>query len=276
MKIGNREFDTANNVYLMGILNVTPDSFSDGGRFNHIDAAMFHAEQMILAGTDILDIGGESTRPGYTPISVSEEINRVLPVLEKLKTNFDIPLSLDSYKSEVVQAAGQYIDMVNDIWGFRYDKTHRMAEVTAKLNIPCCLMHNRKEHYYKDFWSDFMKDMREILDIAQSAGIKQDNIILDGGVGFQKTYEENLMVLNRTKDLCALGCPVMIAASNKSVVGLSIDKPVADRIFGTVATSVVGVMKGASFLRVHDIAANLDAIKMTKSIMEEAKWIPSI
>ncbi len=271
MRIGNKEFDTKNNTYIMGILNVTPDSFSDGGKYNSIDNAMFQAENMIKAGADILDIGGESTRPGYTQISEEEEISRVMPVLEKLKNNFDVPLSLDSYKSNVILAAGEYIDLVNDIWGLRYG--NNMAEVIAKLGLPCCLMHNRKQPDYKDFWTDYISDIKEIFDIAHKAGIKDEQIILDGGVGFQKTYEQNLMVLNRTEELCKFGCPVMIAASKKSVAGLSIDKPIDQRAYATVAITAVGVLKGASFVRVHDVDANMDAIKMTRSIMEEHKWI---
>lgn len=271
MRIGNKEFDTKNNTYIMGILNVTPDSFSDGGKYNSIDNAMFQAENMIKAGADILDIGGESTRPGYTQISEEEEISRVMSVLEKLKNNFDVPLSLDSYKSNVILAAGEYIDLVNDIWGLRYG--NNMAEVIAKLGLPCCLMHNRKQPDYKDFWTDYISDIKEIFDIAHKAGIKDEQIILDGGVGFQKTYEQNLMVLNRTEELCKFGCPVMIAASKKSVAGLSIDKPIDQRAYATVAITAVGVLKGASFVRVHDVDANMDAIKMTRSIMEEHKWI---
>lgn len=270
MRIGNKEFDTKNNTYIMGILNVTPDSFSDGGKYNNLDNALYQAEKMIKAGADILDIGGESTRPGYTQITEEEEIARVMPILEKLKNNFDVPLSLDSYKSNVILAAKDYIDLVNDIWGLRYG--NNMADVIADLNLPCCLMHNRKEPDYTDFWTDYISDIKEIFDIAHKAGIKDEQIILDGGVGFQKTYEQNLMVLNRTEQLCEFGCPVMIAASKKSVIGLSIDKPINERLSGTLAITAVGVLKGAAFVRVHDVDENMDVIKMTRSIMEERKW----
>lgn len=273
MKIGNKNFDTKNNIYIMGILNITPDSFSDGGKFTHLDHALFHAETMIGEGVDILDIGGESTRPGYTQISVAEEIERVAPIIEKIKNNFDIPISLDSYKSEVVKANLSYIDMVNDIWGLKYD--NQMAKTIAQANLPCCLMHNRLSNEYINFWDDFITDMKGSLVLAKDAGIPSENIILDGGVGFQKTYEQNLSVIKNTDLLCTLGFPVMIATSKKSVIGLTLDKPTDERLYGTIATTVIGAMKGASFMRVHDVGANRDAIKMTKSILEEAKWIQS-
>jgi dihydropteroate synthase len=271
MIINGKEFDTKNNVYIMGILNVTPDSFSDGGNFNTIDKALFHAEEMIKQGADIIDIGGESTRPNHTKISDEEEIERVYPILSALKQRFDVPLSLDSYKSEVIKENLCHIDMVNDIWGLKYDKN--MADVVAKANIPYCLMHNRNNQNYKNFFEDLIFDIKESLAIAQKAGIKNENIILDGGVGFAKSYEENLQVINQTDELCSLGYPVMVATSRKSVIGLTLDKEVTQRVIGTVATTVVGIIKGASFVRVHDITENCDAIKMTKSIMEEKKWI---
>jgi dihydropteroate synthase len=271
MIIGNKNFDTKNNVYIMGILNVTPDSFSDGGNFNSIDKALFHTEEMIKQGADIIDVGGESTRPNHTKISDQEEIERVYPILSAIKKRFDVPLSLDSYKSNVIKENLCHIDLVNDIWGLKYDD--KMAEVVANANIPYCLMHNRDNQNYNSFFEDFINDIKESLDIAQKAGIKKENIILDGGVGFAKSYEQNLQVINRTDKLCSLGYPVMVATSRKSVIGLTLDKEVTDRVTGTVATSVIGVMKGASFVRVHDITENCDAIKMTKSIMEEHKWM---
>lgn len=273
MKIGNKIFDTKNNIYIMGILNITPDSFSDGGKFTHQDDALFHVETMIAEGVDILDIGGESTRPGHAQISAAEEIERVAPIIEKIKINFDIPISLDSYKSEVVKENLSHIDMVNDIWGLKYDD--RMAKIIAEANLPCCLMHNRLSNEYTNFWDDFITDMKGSLSLAMDAGIPSENIILDGGVGFQKTYEQNLSVINNTDLLCKLGFPVMIATSKKSVIGLTLDKSTDERLYGTIATTVIGAMKGASFIRVHDVGANRDAIKMTKSIMEGEKWIQS-
>lgn len=270
MRIGNKDFDTKNNVYIMGILNVTPDSFSDGGKFNNMDKALFHVEEMIKAGADIIDVGGESTRPGYTKISDQEEIDRVVPILEAIRSRFDTCLSLDTYKSGVVKGAGHTIDLVNDIWGFKYDPN--MAKTVKDLDLACCLMHNRKEHDYVDFWSDLLDDLKGSVKLALDAGIEKDRIMLDGGVGFQKTYEENLMVINRTEDLCKLGYPLLMATSKKSVIGLTIDKPVTERTIATLATTVIGIQKGASFVRVHDIEENADIIKMTKAILSEQKW----
>lgn len=270
MIIRGKDFDVKNNVYIMGILNVTPDSFSDGGNFNSIDKALFHTEEMIAQGADIIDVGGESTRPGYSKISDQEEIERVAPILSAIRQRFDVPVSLDSYKSNVIKANLGQIDMINDIWGLKYDS--EMANVVSKSELPYCLMHNRKNSEYNNFFDDFIADIKESLEIAENAGIKKDNIILDGGVGFAKSYEQNLQVINRTDELCKLSFPVMVATSKKSVIGLTLDNQLSERTIGTVATTVIGVMKGASFVRVHDISENCDAVKMTKSVLEERKW----
>ena len=186
MIIGNKEF--GNHTYVMGILNVTPDSFSDGGKFNNIDSALKHTEQLINDGADIIDVGGESTRPNYTKISDEEEIERVVPVIEKIKADFDVPVSIDTYKSKVAEAAvGAGADLVNDIWGLKYDKN--MAEVIAKSGAACCLMHNRERAEYNSFVEDVLDDLRETIAIAKKAGIADDKIILDPGVGFAKSYE---------------------------------------------------------------------------------------
>lgn len=271
MIIGGKNFDTNNNVYIMGILNITPDSFSDGGKFNSLDKAIYRVENMIKQGADIIDVGGESTRPNHTKISIEEEIERVSPIIEKIKANFDIPVSLDSYKSSVIEANIHHIDLINDIWGLKYDD--KMARLISDSKLPCCLMHNRFENNYNIFFEDFISDMKETLKIAEKAGIDKDKIILDAGVGFQKNHTQNLEVMNKTEALCDLGFPVMIATSRKSIMGYVLDKTVDNRLYGTLATTVIGVMKGASFVRVHDIEENSDVIKMTKSILEESKWI---
>ena len=208
----------------MGILNVTPDSFSDGGRWNHMDDALFHAQRMIEEGADILDIGGESTRPGYTRISDEEEISRVAPVIEALKNRFDIPISVDTYKSEVAKAAILAgADLINDIWGLKADK--KMAEVIAKAKLPSCLMHNRETMDYNNFLEDVVSDLQETLNIAKKAGISKDTIILDPGVGFAKNYEQNLAITNHLEVLDTLGCPVLLGTSRKSMIGLTLDLP---------------------------------------------------
>lgn len=265
MKIGNREFDTANRTYCMGILNVTPDSFSDGGKYNALDAALKHAEQMIKEGASIIDIGGESTRPGYTLVSETEEIERITPIIEAIKTRFDIPISLDTYKSKVAAAgirAGA--DLINDIWGLKYDTD--MAKVIADSHIPCCLMHNRKETVYRDFLQDVAADMAETIHIATQAGIPNDHIILDPGIGFAKTYEQNLQMIHHVDALHMFGYPILLGTSRKSVIGLTLDLPVEERLEGTIVTTVLAVLKGCAFVRVHDVKENMRAIRMAEAI----------
>ena len=266
MIIGNKEFNIENKTYIMGILNVTPDSFSDGGRFNSLDAALFHAEEMIREGADIIDIGGESTRPGHTVISDEEEIQRVVPVIEKVTAEFDIPVSIDTYKSRVAEAALKAgAHMVNDIWGLKKDPA--MAKVIASYEAACCLMHNRENAEYSEFMTDMIKDLGESVKIAENAGISKNRIILDPGIGFAKSYEQNLEAINNVDMLHQLGLPVLLAASRKSVIGLTLDLPKDQRLEGTLATTVLGVMKGCSFVRVHDIEANRRVIRMTEAIL---------
>ena len=264
MKIGNREFQTKGHTYVMGILNVTPDSFSDGGKWNDRDRALKHVEEMIAEGMDIVDIGGESTRPwGYTLLSDEEEIARVVPMIESVKANFDIPISLDTYKSGVAEAgilAGA--DLINDIWGLKYD--NRMAEVIAKSGLPCCLMHNRKEADYRDFMQDVAADLADTIHLAEAAGIADEKIILDPGVGFGKTYENNLEIINCLEELNILGC------SRKSVIGLTLDLPVTERVEGTLVTTMFGVQKGCMFVRVHDVKENVRTIKMCEAILNSS------
>lgn len=268
MIIGNKEFDTKNNTYIMGILNVTPDSFSDGGRYNTLDAALFHARQMVEEGADILDIGGESTRPGHIQITDAEEIERVVPIIERLKGEFDIPLSIDTYKSAVAEAAlSAGADLVNDIWGLKYDE--KMASVIAKSGAACCLMHNREKAEYDDFTADFLEDMRQCVEIADRAGIRRDKIILDPGVGFGKTYEMNLEIIDRLEILHELDLPILLGTSRKSVIGLTLDLPADQREEGTLVTTVYAVQKGCAFVRVHDVEKNKRAIRMTQALVRE-------
>lgn len=266
MIIGNKNFDLDKNVYLMGILNVTPDSFSDGGKWNDLEAAKEHTADMISQGADIIDIGGESTRPGYTLLSDEEEISRVVPAIRMVKEHFDIPVSVDTYKSAVAQAAIEAgADMVNDIWGLKYDA--QMAKVIAEAEIPCCLMHNRNEADYSNFMEEFLEDLKATLKIAEDAGIKKEQIILDPGVGFGKTYEQNLEVIRRLEEMQALGYPVLLGTSRKSVIGLTLDLPADQRVEGTLTTTVMGVERGTAIVRVHDIRENARAIRMTRAIL---------
>ena len=271
MKIGNREFQTKGHTYVMGILNVTPDSFSDGGKWNDRDRALKHVEEMIAEGMDIVDIGGESTRPGYTLpgytlLSDEEEIARVVPMIEAVKANFDIPISLDTYKSGVAEAgilAGA--DLINDIWGLKYDP--EMAPVIAKYQAPCCLMHNKDNTEYNNFIVDMLAETQECVNLARQAGIKDEKIMLDPGIGFGKTFEMNLEAMNHLELFQNLGFPVLLGTSRKSMIGLALDLPVDQRVEGTLATSVIGVMKGCSFVRVHDVKENKRVIQMTEAIL---------
>lgn len=266
MKIGNREFRIKGHTYVMGILNLTPDSFSDGGRWNDRDRALRHTEEMLNEGADIIDIGGESTRPGYSMLSDDEETARVVPVIRAVKAEFDVPVSLDTYKPEVAAAGiAAGADMVNDIWGLKWDD--RMAGVIAESGVPCCLMHNRKNAVYQKFMQDVAADLAETLQIAERAGIARNRIILDPGVGFAKTYEQNLEVIRRLEELQRLGCPLLLGCSRKSVVGLTLDLPVEERLEGTLATTVIAVMKGCVFVRVHDVKENVRAVRMTEAVL---------
>lgn len=266
MKIGSREFQTLGHTYVMGILNITPDSFSDGGRWNDKDKALRHVEEMIGEGMDILDIGGESTRPGYIRLSDEEEIARVTPMIEAVKANFDIPISLDTYKGAVAQAGIEAgADMINDIWGLKYDD--KIASVISENRVACCLMHNRKEAVYQNFMRDVAADLAESIRLAKEAGIEEDRMILDPGVGFAKSYEQNLEVINSMEKLRSLGYPILLGCSRKSVIGLTLELPADQRLEGTLVTTVLAVMKGCSFVRVHDVKGNVRAIKMTEAIL---------
>ncbi len=270
MKIGRREFDLKNHTYIMGILNVTPDSFSDGGRFNRMDDALFHVEQMLEEGMDILDIGVESTRPGYAQVPETEEIDRVIPVIEAVKRRFDVPVSLDTCK-EAVAAAGisAGADMINDIWGLKSDP--KMARVIADAHVPCILMHNRENTDYQDLIREVKEELKESVKLAKGAGIRQEEIILDPGIGFGKTYQQNLQMLCALEELKELGYPVLLGASRKSVIGITLDLPVQERTEGTLVTTVLAVMKGCAFVRVHDIKENVRTIRMTEAVLNAGR-----
>ncbi len=291
MRIGNRTFDR-NRTHIMGILNVTPDSFSDGGKWNSPDAALFHTQEMIEEGAAVIDVGGESTRPGYEQISDEEEIARVAPVIEAIRQRFDVPISVDTYKSRVAKAAlAAGADLINDIWGLKYDP--QMARVIAEAGVPCCLMHNRKEMIdetvaagadyavvngcndmececmcEKDsrFMNAMLCDLQESLALAEQAGIARERIILDPGVGFAKTCEQNLMAIRHVGQLRRLGCPVLLGTSRKSVIGLTLELDRDQRLEGTLVTTVYAVQQGCMFVRVHDVKENARAIRMTEAL----------
>ena len=275
MQIGNKNFDLKNQILIMGILNVTPDSFSDGGKFNNLDASLNQVEKMIADGADIIDLGGESTRPGHTQISDAEEIERIVPMITAIRQRFDIPISIDTYKSAVGVAALQAgADLINDIWGFKYDPT--LADVTAQYQVPCVLMHNRNNQNYQNLMTDIISDLQESIDIALKADISKDAIILDPGIGFAKDYGQNMETMHHLEALQSLGYPILLGTSRKGFIGLTLDLPVTERVEGTVATTVIGIMKGASIIRVHDVLENKRAAQMAFSILKGAPWTNSI
>ncbi len=266
MKIGNKSFDFENEYYIMGILNVTPDSFSDGGNYVDLHSAKRQVAKMIDEGADIIDVGGESTRPNHKQVSVSEEISRVVPAIKMIKHSFDIPVSIDTSKSEVAIAAIEAgADMVNDVWGLKRDDN--MALVVKRYDVPICIMHNQKGTKYDDLIADIKKSLYESVKIATKAGISKDKIILDVGIGFGKTTEQNLEVLNKLEKF---NCdyPILLGTSRKSVIGNTLGLPVEKRVEGTIATTVIGMMKGARIFRVHDVIENVRVINMTKEIMK--------
>nr|WP_242960254.1 dihydropteroate synthase [Garciella nitratireducens] len=251
----------------MGILNVTPDSFSDGGKFIDLEKAVHHAKKMVEEGADIIDIGGESTRPGAKEIDAKQELSRVLPVVKRLVKEIDVPLSVDTYKAEVAEKvleAGAH--MINDIWGMQRDC--HMASVIHKFDVPIIIMHNQKgTEYKKDLLEEICEFFKKSIDIAIKSGVKRENIILDPGIGFGKTPEQNMLVLSRLGELNDLGYPLLLGTSRKSMIGKILDVCTKERIEGTIATTVMGIIQGIDIVRVHDVKENSKAAKVTDAIV---------
>ena len=266
MIIGNRNFEIGKHTYIMGIFNATPDSFSDGGRFPDLKTQLCRIETMISEGADIIDIGGESTRPGFTPVEAAEETARIIPLIKEVKRLFDIPVSVDTYKAEVAQAAlDAGCDMINDIRGLA--GSSQMGAIIAGSGACCCLMHSIDRAGDPDFIGKCMEDLRDIAGQAAGAGIRRDRVILDPGVGFGKNYYDNLSVLSHLDAFKALGYPLLLGASRKSVIGLTLDLPADERLEGTLATTAMAVLAGWSFVRVHDIKENKRTIQMIEAVL---------
>jgi dihydropteroate synthase len=250
----------------MGILNTTPDSFSDGGKYLDISQAVEHANEMVENGADIIDIGGESTRPGYTVISEDEEIERVVPVIEAIAKHVSVPISIDTYKAKVAQKAieaGAHI--INDIWGAKADE--RMAAIATKYNVPIILMHNRHDRNYSFFIRDVLNDLYESINIVKQAGVRDEQIILDPGIGFAKDLQENILMMQNLDTLIALGYPVLLGTSKKSMIGQALDLPVNERMEGTGATVCYGIQKGCQIVRIHDVKEMSRMAKMMDVLM---------
>lgn len=262
--------DYSNKTILMGILNVTPDSFSDGGKFDNINIAIEHARKMVEAGADIIDIGGESTRPGSEKISEAEELRRVIPIIKALSTEIDVPISIDTYKSEVARLAleaGAHI--INDVWGAKAD--NNMAKVAAEYGAPIILMHNRHNRDYNNFYRDIVNDIFESITIVKKAGVKDEQIIIDPGIGFAKNQAENILMMQHLDKLVSIGYPVLLGTSRKSMIGNILQLPATERLEGTIATVCYGVQKGCQIVRVHDVREVNRALKIMDELVEVTK-----
>lgn len=250
---------------IMGILNVTPDSFSDGGRYFDLDAAVARAKEMAEEGADLIDIGGESTRPGHEPVSAEEEIRRIVPVIRAVREAVKLPISVDTYKSETArQALEAGAHVLNDIWGFRGDPA--MAALAAEYGCPVILMHNRQKRDYSDFVPDVLAELRLSIERAHAAGVADENIWLDPGIGFAKDYGENVELMGRLDELVGLGYPVLLATSRKTFIRQTLDLPADDVVEGTAATTAVGIMQGCQIVRVHDVRQMKRVAAMTDAI----------
>lgn len=251
----------------MGALNVTLDSFSDGGHFFGTEDALAQVNKMVAEGADIIDIGGESTRPGSVAIDAKEELKRVMPVLKGLKGKISVPISIDTYKAEVAEKAlASGASIVNDIWGLQKDPP--IADVAAKYKVPVIIMHNQEgTHYTGDIVKEICKFFEHSLEIAFKAGIKKEFIILDPGIGFGKTFEQNKEVMLRLDEFNTLGYPVLLGVSRKSMIGYILNLPVDERLEGTLAATVIGVAKGAKIIRVHDVKENLRALRVADALI---------
>ncbi len=272
LKFKDKELILGERTLVMGILNITPDSFSDGGKYNNIEAALKQAEKLIDDGADIIDIGGESTRPGHIQISSEEEITRVVPVIERIKKELNPIISIDTYKYDVAEAAIKAgADIVNDIWGLQYDNGE-MAEIVKKYDVPLIAMHNQNDEIYRE---DIMDSLKKFFDktyeIAKKYGIEKEKIILDPGLGFGKNVEQNIELMSKLEILCA-NAPVLLGASKKRFIGkLLNDLPFDERIEGTVATTVIGIQKGVSIVRVHNVLENKRACMVADGIYRRKK-----
>lgn len=291
LTIRNCTFVWGKRTFLMGILNITPDSFSGDGLLDNqekltegqlMDISLETARAYCAAGVDIIDIGGESTRPGSLPVGLDEEKERVLPIIRALSRQLDVLLSIDTYKAAVAQAALESgADIVNDIWGLHADPG--LAQVVVRFKAPIILMHNRSSWVhaevrerlggryigvpYENLIEDIKRELMESVDAARAAGISDENIILDPGVGFGKTVEQNLELVNRVDEIRKLGFPVLLGVSRKSFIGYTLDLPPEQRLEGTAAAVTIGIVRGADIVRVHDVAAMARVVRMADAIV---------
>jgi dihydropteroate synthase len=264
-RCGNVTFRWGERTYVMGVVNVSPDSFSGDG-LNSVDAAVAQAQCFAADGVDIIDVGGESTRPGSAPISIDEELRRVIPVLERLANEITVPLSVDTYKFEVArQALDAGAQMVNDIWGLKQEP--KLAELTAERGVPIILMSNQRDKPRRNIVPAVISDLKRSIDLALDAGVPWENIIVDPGIGFGKTLEQNLELVRRLDELKVLGRPILLGTSRKSMIGLVLDMPPEQRLEGTGASIAIGIANGADMVRVHDIREMIRVCRMSDAIV---------
>ena len=272
IQCGSYTLDYGKKTLIMGVLNVTPDSFSDGGKYNTIENAVRRATEMVEQGVDIIDIGGESTRPGYTPISVEEELSRLIPVIEAITKSVPVPLSIDTFKAETAKEtikAGAHI--INDIWGAKADPD--MGKVAAELKVPIILQHNRDNNQYQSFFRDCLNDIYESISIVKKAGVKDEQIILDPGIGFAKDLSKDLEMMRNLDTFVALGYPVLLGPSRKRMIGGVLDLPVNERLEGTGAAVCFGIQKGCQIFRVHDVKEIIRMAKIMDAMMGKVDYV---
>jgi len=259
-------FEWGKRTYVMGILNRTPDSFSDGGKYTDLNGAIEHCLSMVADGADIIDIGGESTRPNAVTVDVDSEIERVVPLIKAVSQKINIPISVDTYNAKTAECAIKAgANMVNDVWGLMAD--NQMADVVAQYNVPVCIMHNKKTTEYENLIFDILKDLEKSIDLAIKSGIKNENIIIDPGVGFGKTYEQNIEVMKNLESFKTLGYSILLGISRKSIIGLTLDLEPSQRLEGTIALNTIGIMKGADIIRVHDVKQGKRSAIMTDRVV---------
>ncbi len=274
LNFSEKLLDLSSRTHLMGILNVTPDSFSDGGEFLEVEDAVEQGMKMVEQGADIIDVGGESTRPGSDPITIEEELSRVIPVIKALSKKIDVPISIDTCKSEVAKRALHAgAEIINDISALRFDP--QVKEIVAEHQVPVVLMHikgtpkNMQQNpYYDDVIEEIITYLRDSIQLAKDAGIQKENILIDPGIGFGKRLEDNLIILKNLREFTILECPIMVGPSRKSFIGKILDLPVEERLEGSLAALAVSIMNGANIVRVHDVKESKRVAGLVDRILE--------
>jgi dihydropteroate synthase len=270
LRVGTYRLPLGGKTLVMGILNVTPDSFSDGGKYDRLDSALFHAQKLAAEGADILDIGGESTRPQANPVSLEEELERVIPVIAAVSQAVDLPLSIDTYKAEVAREAVRAgAHLINDVGGEKREGA--MVHVAAELEVPIVLLHHRTHAKYRSFIAEVIFDLEESIQLAKEAGVKEEQILVDPGIGFAKTYEMNLEVLRHLDQIVALGYPVLLGTSRKSFIGKTLGLPPNERMEGTAATVAYGIVQGCQMVRVHDVKEMVRVCRMMDAMLDGSR-----